>query len=574
MGGSFSVGGLITGINSNELISQLMQLERQPIVRLQERIGRFNQQRDAIRTLRTTLTNLRNVARDFRSADVFNQFSAASSNAEVLTAEISGSTPVTGAYTVNVTLLASATIASSSARLGAAINPAAALNASGITTEIEAGTFTINGVEFTLDPSTDTLNSILAEINASSAGVTATYDSGTDRVTFTNSAPADTSIINFGGADDDSNFLTVISVMQATQTTGAGGSTEVTGTRNLGAVDPADALNTVNFDGGAVTAGSFKINGITITVDPTADSLSDVLGRINDSDAGVTASYDSSTDTIRLVSETLGSRTINFQAGTSNFLTVTNLASATQSAGNDAQFTINGGPTLTRNTNEVSDAIGGVTLNLLSLGSSTVTVAVDDDAIIEDVNRLIEQFNNAIGEIRGQIGSGGLLEGDSSIRLIQDYLQTTIFSRVSGVGGQFQSLADIGITTGSAFNSETQALVQLDEDVFREALRGARTNVRNLFSNSAGTGVADSLFTYLEGAVSNTGFLNERSRSNGILDQQIQAVNDRITRMEDRIATKERRLRLQFSRLEQLAAGFQSQGQSLAGLATQFRRFI
>ncbi|GMU92265.1 MAG: hypothetical protein AMXMBFR4_13230 [Candidatus Hydrogenedentota bacterium] len=573
MSGSFSIGGLISGLNSNEIIRQLMQIERQPIVKLKDRVSQFQKQQTSIRELRSTLLTLRNRAQDFRLTNLFNQFAAASSQESVLSAKVSGESPVSGSYVVNVIQLASATTASSSARLGAAIDPAVSLNTSGIQTEITGGVFSINGQQINVDPSTDSLNAILGAINSSGAGVTATYDALTDRVTIANTNPGDTSVINFGATGDTSNFLEVVSVSAATQVTNVNGSTEVTGTRNLGAVDPADVLDTINFAAGTVTSGSFKINGITITVDAAVDSLSDVLGRINDSDAGVTASYDASTDSIRIVSDTLGSRTISFQSGTSNFLDITHLTTATQTAGNDSQFTINGGPAQTRNTNEVADAIGGVTLRLLSQGTSTVTVSVDDDAIIEDVKDFITEFNNSITAIRDRIKKDGLLENDTTLRQIEDFLRGSVFSQIPGISGSFQSLGAVGISTGSSFDSSTVSPLQLDENAFREALRANRGNVRDLFSNSSGTGIADTFFTYLDEITSTQGPLNERARSNGILDQQIQALNDRIDRLEDRVAMKERRLRLQFTQLEQLVAQYQQQGSSLAGVQAGLRQF-
>ncbi|GMV93549.1 MAG: hypothetical protein AMXMBFR82_33270 [Candidatus Hydrogenedentota bacterium] len=566
MSGGFSVGGLITGLDSNSIIRQLIQLERQPILRLQDRISILTQRQTAVRELRTTLTDLRNRAQDFRFNNVFSQFAATSSEESVLTAEISGSSPVSGSYSVNVIQLASATVATSSASLGSPIDPNATLENSGITTEIEAGTFSINGVQFNVDPTTDSLDSILNAINSSAAGVTATYNAATDRVTIANTAASDTSVINFGATDDDSNFLEVIRVDQATQTTGTGGSTEVTSTRNLGAINPTDVLNTVNLAGGAIASGSFRVNGISINVDASVDSLSDVLGRINDSDAGVTASYDASTDTIRVVSKTLGSRTINFTSDTSNFLNVTNLATATQTAGNDSQFSINGGATLTRNTNEVADAIGGVTLNLQSVGTSTVTVSVDDDAILEDVQEFVDEFNASVAAIREIVGQGGLLENDSSIRFIEDFLRGNVFSTVPGISGTFKTLTQVGISTGDSFDSSSLSELQIDEDAFREALRTNRGNVEDLFSNSGKTGIADRFFEYLDEATSTQGFLNERVRSNGIFDQQIRSLNDQIDRLEDRVAQKEQRLRLQFSKLEQLSATYQSQGAALSAI--------
>lgn len=573
MSGAFTVGGLVTGLDTNNIISQLVQLERQPITRLEDRITALEGERTSLRELRTTLLTLRNRAQDYRFTSVFDQFQTASSDETVLTAKISGTNPVVGSYTVNTTQLASATAAESSAVLGSAIDPNAALGSSGINTEISGGGFTINGVAFTVDPATQSLNTILTQINASTAGVTATYDAVADKITFVNSAPGDTSLINFGASDDDSNFLSVINIRNATQSTGAGGSTEATSTRNLGAIDPNEALNAVNFASGAMTSGTFRVNGITITVDAANDSLSDVLARINDSDAQVTASYDASTDTIRIVSETLGSRTIGLAAGTSNFLSATNLASAVQTAGKDSQFTLNGGPVQTRNSNEVSDAIGGITLSLLSLGQSTIAITTDEDGIVEDVQGFLTAFNDSVDKIQALVGPEGAVRGDASIRMIENALRSMVFAEVTGIGGTYSNLIQIGITTGSDFDSSTVAHLKLNEETFREALGKDRVNVKNLFSNLGQNGIADNIFQYTDESTRTNGYLNFRVRSNGTIDQQVQALKDRISRMEDRVKQHETRLRVQFSRLEQMSANFQSQGTALAGLSTGLRSF-
>ena len=567
MGGLFSAGGLISGIDSNALIAQLIMLERQPIVRFEQRISNLEAEKTAMTDLRSTLKTFANRAQDFRFTGVFDQYEAASSEETVLLSDISGSNPVSGSYEINVTELASATTATSSAVIGDAITPTAALNASGMGAEIVAGDFTINGVNFTVDPATDTLNGILATITASGAGVTATYDAGTDKVSFENTAGGDTSVINFGATGDVSNFLSVLNVTEATQTTGGSGSTVATSTRNLGAVDATAALNTENFAGGAVLAGTFSINGVTITVDDVAtESINNILAKINDSDAQVTASYDSTTDSIQVVSKTLGSRTVAFSSGTSNFLDVMNLTAATQVAGNDSQFTINGGATITRNTNEVSDAIGGVTLDLLSTGASTVTVSTDDDSIVEDIQEFLAAFNASVDKVQELTAEGATMENDGSLATIESSLRSMVFNTISGISGDFDNLIEIGISTGDAFSSTATAHLELDEDVFREALRDDRTNVGSLFSNSGETGIADELYDYLEEITRASGFLNNRSKSNGTIDKQITGYNDQIDRLEQRLLQRENRLRRQFTQLEQLSAGFQNQSAALSGI--------
>jgi flagellar hook-associated protein 2 len=568
MSGLISAGGLITGIDSNSLIQQLLQLDRQPAVRLETRVTTLRTQQTALREIRTQLQTLRNRSQDFRLDNVFSAFEANSSDSAIATATVAAANPVVGAFALNVTQLATATVATSSSKLGAAVNPAATLNASGIATDETAGTFSINGVQFNVDPATQSLNSILSAITGSSAGVTASYDALNDRVSLTNTTPGDTSVINLGATGDTSDFLARIAVSGATQSTGGGGSTVATSTRNIGAIDATEVLNAVSFANGAITAGSFSINGVSINVDPTQDTILDVIGEINGSDAGVDASYDTATDSIRIVSRTLGSRTIRFGGvgDTSNFLSVTNLTAATQTAGNDAQFTINGGPVQTRNTNEVSDAIGGITLRLQNTGTSTVTVATDNDTIIERVQSFIDEFNTATGRLREITATGAALASDGSVRNIESFLRSNIFNQVTGVGSSFQSLAEIGITTGQDFNSETPATLELDADAFLEALRDDPDNVKKLFSNTGGTGVADVLFSYLDSATASGGFLNERGKANGIIDQQITSINDSVRRIDERLAVKEARLRRQFTMLEQMSAGFQNQSNALSSL--------
>ncbi|MBI5381746.1 MAG: flagellar filament capping protein FliD [Opitutae bacterium] len=64
-------------------------------------------------------------------------------------------------------------------------NPITAVDGSG------NGSFTINGVAISYNVNTDSLSAVIARVNASSAGVTASYDTANDRVKFTNSATGD-----------------------------------------------------------------------------------------------------------------------------------------------------------------------------------------------------------------------------------------------------------------------------------------------------------------------------------------------------------------------------------------------
>ena len=102
MSGMISAGGLITGIDSGALIQQLMQLERAPLQRYNERIEALQFQQTAARELRTTLTTLRSSAQDFRLKSIFHANESTSSDETVLTAQVSSSSPLSGAFDIDV----------------------------------------------------------------------------------------------------------------------------------------------------------------------------------------------------------------------------------------------------------------------------------------------------------------------------------------------------------------------------------------------------------------------------------------------------------------------------------------
>ncbi|HVM40831.1 MAG TPA: flagellin hook IN motif-containing protein [Acidimicrobiia bacterium] len=143
--------------------------------------------------------------------------------------------------------------------------------------EVVAGSFTVNGVQIDV-AADDSVTSVLAKITASAAGVRAWYDEATQQVTVeaTTAGPVD---IEFGA--DSSGFLAAVNLAGAPV--------------NLGVVgNEADVAMAEVDEFASVTAGIITINGVDITIDPTNDSVQDVVDRINESDAGVRASVSGS----------------------------------------------------------------------------------------------------------------------------------------------------------------------------------------------------------------------------------------------------------------------------------------
>jgi flagellar hook-associated protein 2 len=116
-----------------------------------------------------------------------------------------------------------------------------------------AGSFTINGVNIAYDAGTDSVKSVLQRINASTAGVSATYDSATDRVILANKTTGDTGIFL---SDDTGNVLGALGLI-------GGGAALARGKNTLYTIDDGpDLISASN----TLASASHGIDGLSITV--------------------------------------------------------------------------------------------------------------------------------------------------------------------------------------------------------------------------------------------------------------------------------------------------------------------
>jgi flagellar hook-associated protein 2 len=104
MSGISSGIGLVSGINSRDIIDQLMALEARPKDRLQTRIDTNNEQKLAYTDLATRLTSMRVTATLLKKPSSFTDAKATSSNEDVLTATASRGAAI-GSYQLRVARL-------------------------------------------------------------------------------------------------------------------------------------------------------------------------------------------------------------------------------------------------------------------------------------------------------------------------------------------------------------------------------------------------------------------------------------------------------------------------------------
>ncbi len=104
---SVSFSGLATGLNTDSIISQLVEIKRAPIYRLQKDKKSYQDQISSLATLKTKLLAVQTAARKLDTASEFSSAKATSSLAEALTATASGSA-APGQYEIIVKTLATA----------------------------------------------------------------------------------------------------------------------------------------------------------------------------------------------------------------------------------------------------------------------------------------------------------------------------------------------------------------------------------------------------------------------------------------------------------------------------------
>ncbi len=106
MSGITSDVGLISGINTRQLIDQLMAIEARPLTRMQTRVANLQLQQTAYMDINARLLALKSAAQSFRTSSIFQSAKATSSDPDVLSASASSNAAL-GTYNMTVHRLVS-----------------------------------------------------------------------------------------------------------------------------------------------------------------------------------------------------------------------------------------------------------------------------------------------------------------------------------------------------------------------------------------------------------------------------------------------------------------------------------
>jgi flagellar hook-associated protein 2 len=229
-----------------------------------------------------------------------------------------------------------------------------------------------------------------------------------------------------------------------------------------------------------------------------------------------------------------------------------------------ATFKING-IRFQRSSNEVKDAIPGVTLNLLTTGATSVSVGYDDDALVDAVRELVNEYNSFLdlaakyNSYDSETRTAGLLFGDPLLQRLLSQIRETVFREVADSLPGFRFVGDIGISTGSIGSYSRDGKLSFDESKLREALVANRDAVASLLGkDEAGSeGVLTRLKQALQMYVGHDGFLPLREAR---LESQDKDISRQIENLERRLQVRLVNLRKQFTALESLLIQMNTQG--------------
>ena len=219
----------------------------------------------------------------------------------------------------------------------------------------------------------------------------------------------------------------------------------------------------------------------TINVPSTDTTLQQAADYINQGSYGVTASVvtDSQGSRLELTSKT---------SGANGNLTVTSGATTfTDSAGVDAQLTVDGVP-IDSATNNVTGAVTGVTFSLGATTDTAVQISVEPDTTgaATALSNFVTAYNAVIGSINSQYtldsnGKEGVLSGDSMLQSLQSSLLSMISTSVSGVGN-YVNLQSMGI------EMQNDGTLQINSATLSTALSSDYSDVKAFFQSASPLG--------------------------------------------------------------------------------------
>lgn len=276
---------------------------------------------------------------------------------------------------------------------------------------------------------------------------------------------------------------------------------------NFASTNTTIGSGTLTVQFGTYSGGAFTLNpdkaAQTITIAPGQSTLSGIRDAINKANAGISASIvnDGSGDRIVItakdtglsnalkltVSDDDGNHTDNaglsqlaYDASTGGISNLTETVAAS-----NATMVIDGIP-ISKSSNTITDAIEGVTFNLLKADIGAVTtlnVARNTAGIEKSISSFVGAYNDlnkTIGDLsryNSETKQASVLTGDFTVRSIQNQLRSVLSEPLKTAGGGLSILAEAGITF------QADGSLKFDSSKLSEIINDPSKDIATLFAS-------------------------------------------------------------------------------------------
>jgi len=589
-----------SGIDVDSMVTKLMAAARTPYNTLVQKQTVATWQKEEYNTMYTSINEFNNsTVFNFNKQSSLSPKAVTSSNTTVATIT-SKSDAANVNHTLKVAQLASGVTESSSAAITTGTSKTTMANQFGIN-----GSFNIkiNNKDITVN-SSQSINDVVSNINKAGAGVTASYDTTTDRFyLYTNSTGASSGINFTGSSTSGLSFLSNNLKISASSLVDSNG---ITSGVDTGVTDTTATLQT-DFSGLTGTLNLAISDGTkssTISIDTSTETIDNIITKINALTASdgttkiATASFANGKFTLKANSSDTTLEVTGSDTNSTSFLN--NNLKLTNKTGQDAIIKLDG---VSMNESSNKFTVAGVTYNALSTGSTTIGITTDVDTIVTNVKAFVEAYNKQLTAIYSEVNEtrykdyapltdtqktsmkdadislwtikakSGMLHNDSILKTLGESMRNAFADAVSGLGGAYKSASSLGITTSDDYTENGK--IYLDETVLTTALKADPDAAYKVFGTVGTTtetnGIATKLSSILKTAsasiVKQAGATAATTTDlTSTIGKNIYDITQRMSTMSDYLTNEENRYYTKFNAMETALTKLTQQSSSLASL--------
>ncbi len=595
------VSGLASGMDIDQIVSDLMKAERMPIDKMKKQKQTLEWQRDDYRSMNLLLSEFNNLAFNMTLQSSYSSKTVSSADETKIKAAATSSAG-NASYTLSNVTMATAAQSISDKSIASKIDPTKSL--------------------WSQRDSIKTGSSVWTEKKVEQAAITLSADTSTIKLAkgSVSAVNQDTGTLNFisvttGGTSKE--YKVTIGTKAETLGSDEVFINEDTGEMTFGTTLTSGSTieafsyqqNVLNFsittyDSNGKATGDNKDGSTSFEFDGST-SLNTVLTQISSSKVGISAFFDEGTNKVVMTRKDTGNLSSADSADGSNmvfsgeFLTGF-LQLAGDAKGTDAKFTLNGLET-TRKSNTFTT--GGVTYTLQNnfTGDVRVNVSNDTQKVFDTIKDFVTKYNELIEKINGKIteerdrnyqpltdeerekltdkqaeqwddkAKSGLLKGDSILSSGLNQMRSNWYASVSGVSGAFSQLTDIGISTSANYSDRGKLVIEGDGTKLKEAIEKDPQSVMDLFIKSGSATSEKGIVRRLRDTITQTVSKVEQRAGRStwtseqfLLGRNLKSVNSQITSFESRLTQVEDRYYRQFTAMEKAIQNANAQSAQLS----------